>query len=739
MADDPQKNQLASSKELVKSLKEALKDQGDYNDLVANSVSSLQRLNKELEKQNNYISDSASGQLSYKKINDQILEAKKKEKIAQQNLNDLSKNISDQSKANAESLVNNINKKIKAEQLYHAAVKSGNANQIQNADKLISDLENQISLQEKSLNVEELEYAAALKIAEARKQGLKDAKDQLTLSARLKAYSEVGSPLVKGAMGALTGKGEGLGSLIDKSLDMMKMLPGIGGLIGGLLSGFKSLVEFVLEIDDKIIKFGRNLGFSKQESYEVYKNFTRIQESSGKLLTTTANLMEVQTDLSQQLGVNNILTAEMLETQIELKKIMGLSTEEMGSLAQASIISGKSQKEVVTGVLAQVEGLKQATGISFNYKQIIGEASKLGGVLGLQFAKYPDKLAKSLTITKALGMDLAKVDQIAGSLLDFESAIQNQLEAQLLTGKDINLSRAQQLALEGDTAGVAMEISKQFGSANEFLEMNRIQQEAIAKSVGMTREDLADTLKNQEMLTKLGAKDTDNAQKRLELALAKYKTEEEINEALGEGAYQNLTQLSAQEKIAELIEKVKSSIQGFIVNSGIVEYITNAIDYLTNPDNVKALISTLREGFADVADIVVQITAAILNVADFISFGSIDNDLIDKIENSNIGDRIRGTSSMGSGKVIQGEQAVGDFVLKPLPQDTISTNGVTIEGGTRLGRTDEMVDLLKQLLSETRQGKVMSLSIDGAPIATAVARNASLTPSASSLGPRPLR
>jgi hypothetical protein len=33
----------------------------------------------------------------------------------------------------------------------------------------------------------------------------------------------------------------------------------------------------------------------------------------------------------------------------------------------------------------------------------------------------------------------------------------------------------------------------------------------------------------------------------------------------------------------------------------------------------------------------------------------------------------------------------------------------------------------------------MSLSIDGAPIATAVARNASLTPSASSLGPRPLR
>ncbi len=89
---------------------------------------------------------------------------------------------------------------------------------------------------------------------------------------------------------------------------------------------------------------------------------------------------------------------------------------------------------------------------------IVPQVTKLGGVLGLQFAKYPEKLTKSLLVTKALGMDLGKVDQIAGSLLNFESAIQNQLEAQLITGKDINLSAAQQLALQGDTAGVAMEL-----------------------------------------------------------------------------------------------------------------------------------------------------------------------------------------------------------------------------------------------------------------------------------------
>jgi antitoxin (DNA-binding transcriptional repressor) of toxin-antitoxin stability system len=60
-------------------------------------------------------------------------------------------------------------------------------------------------------------------------------------------------------------------------------------------------------------------------------------------------------------------------------------------------------------------------------------------------------------------------------------------------------------------------------------------------------------------------------------------------------------------------------------------------------------------------------------------------------------------------------------------------------GGTKLGRTDEMVDLLRQILSETKQGKSVTVSVDGQPLATAVARNASLTPAASNLGPRPLR
>jgi hypothetical protein len=509
---------------------------------------------------------------------------------------------------------------------------------------------------------------------------------------------------------------------------MVGKIPGIGFLFSGILTGAKALLDFILEIEDRAVKFGRALGYSREQSFKIAENFGSLSTSTGKLLVTTQNLIEVQTDLSNQLGVTNILSNEMLTTQIELKKIMGLSADEMGSLAEASIISGKNQQATVEGIVGQVAGLKQATGISFNYKQIIGEVTKLSGVLGLKFAKYPEALTKSAIVTKALGMDLAKIDQIAGSLLNFEESIQNQLEAQLITGKNINLSRAQQLALEGDTAGVAIEISKQFGTANEYLEMNRIQQESIAKAVGMTREDLADTLKNQEMLTKLGAKDTDNAQKRLQLAIARFGTEKEINKELGEGTYQNLTQLSAQEKIAALIDKVKGALQDFLTKSGVVEWVTGLIQKLTNPDNVRGLINTLKEGVASIADIIQSIAYGILSVANAITFGSNDTikSMREKIGEESMGDKIR---SLGTTTV-----STEDFIIKPMKQDTI-----TMAGGTKLGRTDEMVDILKQILNETKQGKSVTVAVDGQPLAVAVARNASLTQAASNLGPRPLR
>ena len=69
---------------------------------------------------------------------------------------------------------------------------------------------------------------------------------------------------------------------------------------------------------------------------------------------------------------------------------------------------------------------------------------------------------------------------MSSSLLDFESSISSEMEAEMLTGKSLNLERARLLALNGDAAGAAAEMAKQIGSAKDFTKLNVIQQEALA-------------------------------------------------------------------------------------------------------------------------------------------------------------------------------------------------------------------------------------------------------------------
>ena len=243
-------------------------------------------------------------------------------------------------------------------------------------------------------------------------------------------------------------------------------------------------------------------------------------------------------------------------------------------------------------------------------------------------------------------MELKDLDSMADSFLDFESSISKEFEAQLLTGKEINLAKAREMFLNNDLAGAAAEINRQVGSTADFMKMNRIQQEAFAGAMGMSRDQMGDMLKKQEMLSKLGAKDTDNAREQLRLGLAKYKNQKALSEAVGEEAYQNLVNASLQEKIAAFMEKIKQSISDFVEKSGIIEKIEGFMNYLSKPENIRKIIMGVRDFFAGAVEFIGKAAYYILEGLDYVAFGQIPDSFIDSIKSGaeNMGAQIK---SMG--------------------------------------------------------------------------------------------
>jgi hypothetical protein len=439
--------------------------------------------------------------------------------------------------------------------------------------------------------------AAAAAAVEKMKAPIK-ALGSLIYSNLTKPFSEAAG-LVSGGVGIGGGavSGAGATSLLGGLADVASKIPFIGGLLGSLINGFKFVLDFALGIDAANTRIAKSLGISKREAIDLKNSFVETKNIGDSIVVNQTRLVESQIELSQQLGVNNTLSRDILATNIELKEVAGLEVEARKSLAETAIITNRNQKEITKGVLGQVALFKGLTGIGFNFKDILGEAAKQTGVIGLQFAKYPEKLTKALVSVKALGFDLKQVNEIAGGLVDFEGSISKEFEAQVLLGKDINLTKAREAALNNDLATVSAEITKNVGSAGDFLKLNRIQQDAIAQAVGMSRDTLADTLKKQEAFTKLGAKDLKQANEKIQALQAQGKSQEQISKMLGEDAYNYITQTSTAEKLAEVMNKIKLVFVQFVEKSGLIEF-------LTNPQRIESFVKSLVGRLAGAVEVI---------------------------------------------------------------------------------------------------------------------------------------
>ena len=301
-----------------------------------------------------------------------------------------------------------------------------------------------------------------------------------------------------------------------------------------------SLLEFVRQIfvvNQELTNLQKGLNLSTGEALKAKNQFALIALQSGDIAINSVRIAEANTELNSQLGTAAIFSGELLTTFSKLTKVVGLSNEAAGSLAQQALISGQEFRTVEENALGTSYALQRSTGVALNNKEILEATGKVTGQVRANLGSNPALIAEAVTKAKLLGLEISNIADASKQLLNFESSIGNELEAELLTGKQLNLERARALALQGDLAGVADEIARQNISFSEFGKMNVLQQEALAKAVGLTVDGLADGLMKQE---------------------AQGKTARELR-ALGKDELADrLEVLSAQERIALAGEKFQA-------------------------------------------------------------------------------------------------------------------------------------------------------------------------------------
>ena len=472
-----------------------------------------------------------------------------------------------------------------------------------------------------------------------------------------------GAKAAKGAVSPLKAGLKVLGPAISK------MLTKALGPVGLLIELFQAIKQ-----SDKIVSdMAKNFGMSYDNALLLKQEMTNVAMTSGNIFVTSKGISETFNAINASLGTNAMLSEDMAVEFTKLRTMAGFTNEELVGISNLMLGTDKTTKEITGQFIAQAKVSALQNGVLLNEQKLLKDIGKVSAATTLSFGKNPKLIADAVATAKSLGMELSKVDAIAGSLLDFEQSIENELQAELLLGKDINLEKARQAALNNDLATVAKEISEQIGSSAEFSELNRIQQEALAKSVGMSREGLAETLLLEDKLKGLTADKAAAATKDFETLKARVGEQEAMRILEEKGAEGLEKQVGMGDKLNATMDKLKEI---FVV---VGEALMPVFDVLIS---VFKIIGPIMKGLSPVFRMVTLIGNAIGDVARLV--GSLIGSLFGgEIDASFSGTKAAFGKMKPTDILPPGFAAIGEFAGVPSMDELMMAKGGIVTGPTR--------------------------------------------------------
>ena len=354
--------------------------------------------------------------------------------------------------------------------------------------------------------------------------------------------------------------------------------------------------------DQRVVDIGRSLNTTTKQSQALANSFQKTSEnlrglSVGDITTAALGFSEALGST----GVASAATTQELATQV---KYLGMSADEANKFAAFSTASGKSAKDLGDSVRGEVilSNARNKTGL--NYKAILKDIANTSNSTKLIMQSHGFNLSRATMEAKKLGTTMEGIANISKSMLNFEDSIANELEAELLTGKELNNEKARMYALTGNQEGLAKEITKnqvlqKFEAAKTVLE-----QEAIAKAYGMSADTMGDMVIQSKAMKTLGASSktelTAEYQKRVQTLDAMAEGAEKEKERLkltkdigGEAAQQQLENLSLAEQQKVVYEKLAGA---FTYIARLLEPIKGAIEFIGDHANFFAAALTVVAG-----------------------------------------------------------------------------------------------------------------------------------------------
>jgi hypothetical protein len=358
------------------------------------------------------------------------------------------------------------------------------------------------------------------------------------------------------------------------------------------------LVKVFNNLKNPAYAFAQIVELTAERFFELDKAAEDFRNTSGLLAGQTteidANVKSLSRDFAQYgLDVKEAYTSAQALTTVFGDKFMasneenvkfvglmktnlGISEENSAGLMQNFMGLGGLTAQASQDMALGAVSLAKAANVPINV--VMGQVAKASGNTLTMVRGSVKELIKGTVEAMRLGTTLENVANSGRQMLNFQESISNEMEASVLFGKNINIQHARELAYKGDTVGLMNEQNRILQSMGDISKMDVFQQDALAKSLGISTDEMFKRAAKQEELNELQSKDPELFRKYNEATTA---LEEQKKSTVDKYKQELLNQQvqSQQTKLANSFKQILVSISDVL--TPIVKLLMIVLNVLT--------------------------------------------------------------------------------------------------------------------------------------------------------------
>ena len=291
-------------------------------------------------------------------------------------------------------------------------------------------------------------------------------------------------------------------SAMKKMYSMASKMPNISLLlgIGAAIALAVALAAVFVEISHAAHDLSKETGLTYTQSKALVKEANKLVGSGATQLATTKHILNVQKEINKEFGIGGMLSTEQAAAIADIGEAFGYGSEQAGKVNAAFMAMGAN---VTDATNSQRELAAESLKAGVNVGAVTADIAANAKDVAFYFKGNVKALGKAAVEAAKMGISLKDMAKISQGLLNFEDSISAQFELQALTGRQINLDAARELALRGDIVGASKAVLEQAGSLADLQAMGPIEMKALEKATGMNADQLLRSATIQEKMADL--------------------------------------------------------------------------------------------------------------------------------------------------------------------------------------------------------------------------------------------